>query len=93
VTFAQLAAEPYGLNSFEAFAAAQNKPMSLPEWGLLVNPSDDDPQYIDGIGSTVASHDFAFESYFDAAIQTGSLALGSTTPLSLAAFQKWFGNS
>jgi len=93
LTFAQLAAEPYGLTSFESFASAQNMPMSLPEWGLLVNPSDDDPQYIDGIGSTVANHDFAFESYFDAAIQTGSLALGSTTPLSLAAFQKWFGNS
>jgi hypothetical protein len=93
LTFAQLSAEPYGLNSFETFAAAQNKPMSFPEWGLLPNPSGDDPAYIDGIGSTVANNDFAFEAYFDSEIQTGVLALSSSTPLSLAAFQHWFGNS
>jgi hypothetical protein len=68
-------------------------PMSFPEWGLLPSPSGDDPQYIDGIGSTVATHDFAFESYFDSQIQTGVLALSSATPLSLAAFQQWFGTS
>jgi hypothetical protein len=93
LTFAQLSAEPYGLNSFEAFAAAQNKPMSLPEWGLMPSPNGDDPAYIDGIGSAVATHDFAFQAYFDAQIQTGVWALSSSTPLSLAAYQKWFGNS
>ncbi len=93
VTFAQLANEPAGLAHFEAFATAQGKPMSLPEWGLAPTPAGDDPGYIDGIGSTVASGDFAFETYFDAnVIIRPYLPLGSRTPLSLAAFQKWFGH-
>jgi beta-mannanase len=91
-TFTQLANEPAGLASFEAFATAQGKPMSLPEWGLESSPVGDNPAYIDGIGSTVANGDFAFEAYFDAGAQS-TLPLGSGAPLSTAAFQKWFGNS
>jgi hypothetical protein len=92
INFTQLANETYGLSSFKAFAAAQGKPMSFPEWGLATSPNDDDPAYIDGIGSTVANGDFAFEAYFDAGAGS-SLPLGSGTPLSVVAFQKWFGNS
>jgi len=92
VTFAQLASEPDGLANFEAFASAQGKPMSFPEWGLYSSPAGDDPGYVDGIGATVANGDFAFEAYFDV-VNDGTLPLGSHTPLSLAAFQKWFGNS
>ena len=92
ISFAQLANETYGLTSFEAFAAAHGKPMSFPEWGLATSPSGDDPAYIDGIGSTVANGDFAFEAYFDAGAGS-SLPLDSRTPLSVVAFQKWFGNS
>jgi hypothetical protein len=93
VTFAQLASETAGLNRFEAFAAAQGKPMSLPEWGLSTIPAGDDPAYIDGIGSTFTDKDFAFESYFDGAGGPNSkaMALGPGTPLSDAAFQQWFG--
>ena len=89
-TFSQLANEPFGLTDFEAFAAAQGKPMSFPEWGLSTNPSGDDPGYINGMGSTVANGDFAFETYFDVG-NDKTLALGSATPLSLAAYQEWFG--
>ncbi len=90
-TFSTLANEPYGLNAFEAFASAQGKPMSFPEWGLSSVPSGDDPGYIDGMASAVANGDFAFESYFDAG-GGNALALGSsTTPLSLGAYQDWFG--
>jgi outer membrane protein OmpA-like peptidoglycan-associated protein len=92
VTFSQLANEPYGLNVFEAFAAAHGKPMSFPEWGLSSVPSGDDPGYIDGIGSSIANGDFAFETYFDGgSAGSEALALGSTTPLSLDAYQQWFG--
>jgi hypothetical protein len=91
ITWKQLVNEPAGLASFEAFAKAQNKPMSFPEWGLLQVPNGDDPAYINGIGSTFTRSDFAFESYFDAR-DSGNLQLGPATPLSLAAFQKWFGN-
>jgi hypothetical protein len=89
LSFTQLSNENYGLTTFEAFAAAQGEPMSLPEWGLTPSPSGDDPAYINGIGSTVASGNFSFEAYFDAG--AGTLILGSGTPLSLVAFQKWFG--
>jgi hypothetical protein len=88
-TFHQLANEPASLTTFEAFASAQRKPMSLPEWALSAVPVKDDPGYVDGIGSTIANGDFAFETYFD--FQTPHPLLGKGTPLSLAAFQKWFG--
>jgi beta-mannanase len=92
LTFAQLDHEPAGLASFEAFATATKKPMSLPEWGLMAPPGDN-PGYIDGIGSTIARRDFAYETYFDANLKIRPyLPLGSRTPLSLAAFRKWFGD-
>jgi hypothetical protein len=92
VTFSQLANEPDGLASVEAFAVSQGKPMSLPEWGLFASAGGDNPGYMSGIGSLVASGDFSFEAFFDAGAQN-TLELGSGTPLSLAAFQQWFGNS
>jgi beta-mannanase len=90
LTFAQLSNENYGLTSFEAFAAAQGKPMSFPEWGLATGPNGDDPAYINGIGATVANHNFSFEAYFDVDAGIG-LALGPGTPLSLVAFRNSFG--
>ncbi len=92
VSFSQLAGVPSGLNSFEAFAAAQGKPMSFPEWGLLSTPAGDDPAYIDGIGSAVNNGDFAFQQYFDEVVGN-TILLGSNTPLSNAAYQQQFGNS
>ena len=91
VSWNQLATEPAGLTYFEAFAKTQGKPMSFPEWGLLQHPNGDNPTYINGIGSTFAVRDFAFESYFDAG-DGGTLQIGPATPLSLVRFQKWFGN-
>lgn len=95
VTFSQLADEPFGLADFEAFAAAQGKPMSFPEWGLSSVPSGDDPGYIDGMASAVANGNFAFEAYFDGAggANSEALGLGASTPLSLDAYQEWFGDA
>lgn len=93
VSFAQLSREQLGLSHFEAFARSQGKPMSLPEWGLSTVPAGDDPAYINGIGATVRSRDFAFETYFDAEGAGKALPLGSKTPNSLVAFQKWFGSA
>jgi beta-mannanase len=93
LTFTQLEREPAGLLHFEDFAAARGKPMSFPEWGLMLDPSGDNPGYVDGIGATINRQDFAFETYFDANLEIRPyLPLGSRTPLSLAAFQKWFSN-
>ena len=90
VTFAQLANLPAGLTSFEAFAAAQGKAMSFPEWGLVAASGGDDPAYVNGVGTTVANGNFAFEAYFDPG-HDGILQIGTGTPLSTAAFSKQFG--
>ena len=90
-TFRQLANEPESLTIFQRFSSLKGKPMSLPEWGFLYGPSKDDPGYFNGIGSTFAKGNFAFESYFD--YQTPNPVLGPKTPLSLAAFRRWFGSS
>jgi Glycosyl hydrolase family 26 len=89
VSFSALASEGDGLDSIEAFATSQGKPMSLPEWGLESSPAGDDPAYIDGMGSAFSNGDYAFEAYFDAGAQ-GTMELGPSTPLSLVEFQKWF---
>jgi hypothetical protein len=94
LSFTQLASEPEGLNHFEAFAATEGKPMSLPEWGLSSVPSGDDPGYIDGIGAAVSRDNFAFETYFEGiGPNIKAIPLGSHTPLSLAAFKVWFGGN
>jgi beta-mannanase len=89
ITWGQLASEPSGLGNFEAFAKTLKKPMSFPEWGLLKNPNGDDAAYINGIGSTIASGNFSFETYFDAG-DHGVLQVGTSTPRALVAFRKWF---
>lgn len=92
VSFKQLSLEPEGLVDFEAFAAEKGKPMSLPEWGLSSKPTGDDPGFIDGIGSTVADGDFAFETYFDVNDKgVEALSLGPHTPRAVVAFKDWFG--
>jgi beta-mannanase len=91
VSFAQLASVPSGLNGFKSFAAAQGKPMSLPEWGLSSTPSGDDPGYINGVGSTVNNGNFAFQEYFDVS-DGGTMLLTSGTPQSVAAYKQNFGN-
>jgi beta-mannanase len=90
VSFSTLASVPAGLNSFEAFGAAQGKPMSFPEWGLVQSAGGDDPAYINGVGSAVANGNFAFQAYFDSG-HDGILEIGSATPLATAAYAKQFG--
>jgi hypothetical protein len=92
VSFATLAAEPGGLDSFEAFAAAQGKAMSFPEWGLDSSPAGDDPSYMDHMGSTIESGNFAFQEYFEV-VDEGTSMLGTSTPLSVAEYTKWFASS
>lgn len=94
LSFSQLANEPYGLTHFEAFARSKGKAMSFPEWGLVNLPSGDDPGYITGMGTAFNAGNFAFEAYFDTSgPNTNSIPLGSTTPLSVAAFHRAFGTS
>ena len=63
--------EPIGIAWFAAFAKAHGKRMSLPEWALSSRCDDnhgggDDPVFIQNMHNFIATHDVAFESYFNA---------------------------
>ena len=92
--FAALAAQPEGLDTVEAFAAAHGKPLSIPEWGTTTggpNAGGDDPYYVEGMAAFIASHDVAYQSYFNADVD-GILPLNpSVAPLTVAAYTAAFG--
>jgi beta-mannanase len=59
--------QPGGLASLIAFAHAHNKPLSIPEWGLVAPSGEgagDNPRYIDGIADIVAKNHVLYQSYF-----------------------------
>ena len=89
-TFRALVDQPSATSfaSVAAFAAAHGKPLSIPEWGL--RGLGDDPYFVSGIASFVATHDVAYQSYFDNGDQ-GVLQLGPTTPLATAAYRRGAG--
>jgi hypothetical protein len=87
--FAALAAQPGSLNDIAAFAAANNKPLSFPEWGTVISQGDD-PAYVSAIANFVNTHDVAYQSYFDDGAQ-GTTPLGTQAPNSLQAYITNFG--
>lgn len=76
------------LSNIEAFAVANNKPMSFPEWGLTA-ATPDDSTYVTDMGQMFNSDDFSFQSYFDDG-DDGIVQLGSTIPNSTAAYKQEF---
>jgi beta-mannanase len=96
-----LSGEPYGLDALAAFATRHGKPLSIPEWGTVSDAPDagyggtgggDDASYVTHIGAFVASHDVAYQSWFDDG-DAGILELTATSaPRSLAAYAKAFGH-
>ena len=87
----KLSNEPDGLNALAAFAAAHNKPMSIPEWGLMqVGPkggAGDDPTYVKGLASFIATHPVVYNSYFYQPAETGVIPL-TDAPQSLAVYRQ-----
>jgi len=83
---------PDGIQAVVNFAAAQGKPISIPEWG--VSPVDqsegfgDDPTFVDGIASVVRDNPTAYQSYFYKYGYATQLGPGTQ---SLAAYQQHFG--
>jgi hypothetical protein len=69
-----------------AFAAANKKAMSFPEWGI---GNVDDPTYITDMAQMFKQDDFSFESYFDSN-SDGIVPLGSGIPNSTAAYAQAF---
>lgn len=64
-----LVAEPYGLDWQAGFAIEHAKPMTFPEWGLWLSSDGrgggDDPYFVEQMWRWTASHDVAYEMYFD----------------------------
>ena len=85
-----LSRQPDSLMQVAAFAAAHHKPLSFPEWAT-VGSQGDDAAYVTSMGTFIAHHDVAFQSWFDAG-DNGILQLTpSGAPRSLHAYIKAFG--
>jgi len=75
------------LSDIAAFAKAQGKPLSIPEWGEIT--TTDDITYMNGVIGVVENNDVAYQSYFDCDCD-GITPLGPTIPASTAAYQQAF---
>jgi beta-mannanase len=76
------------LDNIEAFATANDKPLSFPEWGINSGKSDDS-QYVTDMAQFFNNDKFSFESYFDTN-DDGIAPLGSTIPNATAAYSQAF---
>jgi hypothetical protein len=88
-----LLGEQDGLSAVAAFAAEHGKPLSIAEWGLAdssVGGAGDDPTYVEGLGSFIATHDVEYNSYFYSTAPGNNLLYLTDAPLSLAAYQQSF---
>ena len=74
--------------NFLAFAHANNKPLSFPEWGINQGTSDD-ATYVTNMAQLFNANDFSFEAYFDTG-GDGIQQLGSGIPNATAAYTKAF---
>jgi hypothetical protein len=84
----------WGLNMIASFAAQQDVPFVLPEWGLAIRSDGagggDNPYFIDQMHAWIASHDVAWHVYFNVQAPDGNHNLFDTVafPLGSAEFQK-----
>jgi hypothetical protein len=77
--------QPYGLAWQRAFAHAHNKPVSFPEWGLLLGGDSaagqvgggDSAVFVQEMFDWFAGSDIAYEAYFDVDTSVGASALSS----------------
>jgi hypothetical protein len=92
--------QQYGLQWQATFASAHSKPIAFPEWGLVHDPDatnvgGDDPYFIQQMHAWFASHNTAFEDYFDGPEDAGStfaIADGSF-PDAAAVYLRLFGGA
>jgi beta-mannanase len=76
------------LSNIEAFAAANGKPMSFPEWGLGQG-TPDDAAYVADMAQMFNSENFSFESYFNTN-DDGIDPLGADIPNATTAYAEGF---
>lgn len=90
----------YGLQWQASFATAHGKPIAFPEWGEVHDPDittagEDDPLFIRNMHAWFASHNTAFECYFDDSSAHGAEfdLQGSAFPKAAAAYRELFGTA
>ena len=75
-----ISAGKYGLNYWASFAGTHGKKVGLAEWGVFTRPDGhgggDSPYYIEHMHDWIASHDVAFETYFNRKASDGDHYLG-----------------
>ena len=91
--FLRLWSRPGGIRSLTEFATLHDKPMSLPEWGLVprgaAEGGGDDPAYVIGIAHLIQTHDVAYSCYWFGSRRTAGFLRRS--PHGLAALRQHFG--
>ena len=76
--WSDLVTNGYGLAWQARFAAAHHKPIAFPEWGEVIATSTpglgggDDPYFIEQMRRWFASHQTAFEDYFNSDTSYGT---------------------
>ncbi len=90
--WATIYGRPAGIKELAAFATAQRKPFTIPEWGIGPQTSyqagGDDPAYVNGIASVLGHEHAAFSAYFFSDVWAAQL---QRSPMSLAAYRAHFG--
>lgn len=88
----------YGLAWQAQFAGAHHKPLAFPEWGVVHDPDidtagEDDPFFVRQMHDWFASHDTAFECYFDDSSAHGAEfdLEGDAFPKAAAVYRQLFG--
>jgi hypothetical protein len=91
-----LLAQHYGLGDLIAYATAHGKPLSIPEWGLMIAGSangtggGDDGYYVDELAAVVQSHRVRYQGFWEKADPTSVTNL-EHNPSALAAYRRHFG--
>jgi hypothetical protein len=80
-----LVSEPLGLTEVYGFAARHHKPLSFPEWAT-VSTQGDDGKYVAHMGEFIATHDVAYQSWFDSGDDDIYQLNKSEAPHSVAAY-------
>ena len=90
---------PYGLQWGRSFAAAHNKPLTYPEWGLAIRPDGhgggDNTYFIEKMYEWISANNVAFHNYFEFNGADGILhtLTGNTAfPQGAAKFRELFGS-
>lgn len=91
--------QPYGLNWHRDFAKAHGKPMTFPEWGVIIRSDGsagggDNPVFVQRMYDWIAANNVAWSAYFEYDSAWSKVALmGGQFPKSAQTFLQLFGPS